>query len=111
MLRDVVTTIVHNHMNAATPMDVDTHIMSTEKEKSYGGSEEYKEKPEEDHEGDQHVSKTRKADPYATWERAQKEDGRPQTSRRVKDKFDECYNWSTVTEAETAGVKGAQGEG
>ena len=24
-IRDVVTTIVHNHMNAATPMDVDTH--------------------------------------------------------------------------------------
>ena len=25
-IRDVVTKIVHNHMNAATPMDVDTHI-------------------------------------------------------------------------------------
>ena len=34
-IRDVVTTIVHNHMNAATPMDVDTHIMSIEQENSH----------------------------------------------------------------------------
>ena len=33
---DVVTTIVRIHMNAATPMDVDTHIMSIEKEKLRG---------------------------------------------------------------------------
>ena len=41
-------------MNAATPMDVDTHIMSIEKEKSCGESEEYEDKPVEDHEGEQH---------------------------------------------------------
>ena len=38
-------------------------------------------------------TKMRKADPYATWERVQKEDGRPKASRRVKGKFDgACYN-------------------
>ena len=39
-IRDVATTIAHNHNNAATPMDVDTHIMSIEREKSQGDSEE-----------------------------------------------------------------------
>ena len=39
-IRDVATTIVHNHNNAATPMDVDTHIMSIEREKPQGESEE-----------------------------------------------------------------------
>ena len=34
-LRDVVTTIVHYH----TPPDVDTHIMSIQKEKAQGESE------------------------------------------------------------------------
>ena len=34
-IRDVVTTIVHNHMNAATPKDVDTHNMSIEQENSH----------------------------------------------------------------------------
>ena len=41
-IRDVATTIVHNHNNAATPMDVDTHTsMSIEREKSQGDSEEF----------------------------------------------------------------------
>ena len=31
--RDVVTKIVHNHINTATPMDVHTHITTIEKEK------------------------------------------------------------------------------
>ena len=39
-IRDVVTPILHNHGNAATPMDVSTNIMSSEKEKSQGRSEE-----------------------------------------------------------------------
>ena len=51
----MVTTIVHNHMNAATPMDVDMHIINFEKEKSYGDSEEYEDKPEEDHDSEQLV--------------------------------------------------------
>ena len=51
----MVTTIVHNHMNAATPMDVDTHIIDIEKEKAYGDSEEYEDNLEQDHDSEQHV--------------------------------------------------------
>ena len=40
-IRDVATTILHNHNNAATPMGAGTRIMSIEKEKSRGDSEEY----------------------------------------------------------------------
>ena len=29
-IRDVVTTIVHDHMNASAPMDVDAHVRSIE---------------------------------------------------------------------------------
>ena len=39
-IRDLVTTIVRNHMNAATQVDVDAHIMSIEQEKSHRESEE-----------------------------------------------------------------------
>ena len=46
----MVATIVRN---AATPTDVDTQIMSIEKEKSHGESEEYEDKPEEDHDSEQ----------------------------------------------------------
>ena len=51
---DVVTTIVRIHMNAATPMDVDTHIISIEKEKPQGECEECEDEPEEDHDSEQH---------------------------------------------------------
>ena len=53
-IRDSVTTIVH--MTAATPTDVDTHthILSIENERSYGESEDYEDKPEEDHDSEQH---------------------------------------------------------
>ena len=53
-VRDVVTPTVHNHMNAATPRDVCTHIMSIEKEKSKGESEEYGDNSDEDHGSEQH---------------------------------------------------------
>ena len=53
-VRDVVTPTVHNHMNAATPRDVCTHIMSIEKEKSSGESEEYGDNSDEDHGSEQH---------------------------------------------------------
>ena len=46
-IRDVVTTIVRS---AATPMDVDTQIMSIKMEKSHGEREGY----EEDHDSEQH---------------------------------------------------------
>ena len=55
-IRDVVTTLVHNHMTAATKMDVDTltHIMSMVKAKFRGESEHCEDKPEEDHDSEQH---------------------------------------------------------
>ena len=39
--RDVVTTIEHDHIDSATPMDVDTHITGIEEEKFFGECEEY----------------------------------------------------------------------
>ena len=51
--RDVVTKIVHNHMNAATPMDVDKYITSIERrKKSHGESEENDDISEEDHDSE-----------------------------------------------------------
>ena len=75
-IRDVVTTIVHNHTNAATPMDVDTHIVSIEKEKSHGESAE-----NEDTAASSTATKTRKANPHASGEISE---GRSQTKGKWK---------------------------
>ena len=53
-IRNADRTIMHNHMNAATRLDVDTHIMSIEKETSYGESDEYEKKSMQDHDSEQH---------------------------------------------------------
>ena len=50
----MVTTIVHNYTSPASPMDVDTHTMTTEQETSHGEGEKYEDKPEEDHDSEQH---------------------------------------------------------
>ena len=58
-IRDVVTTIVHNHMNVASPMDVDKkYVMSIEKGAGYEqpvlapeGEEEFEEQPVYDEDG------------------------------------------------------------
>ena len=56
--------------------------MSIEKEKSQGESGEYGDKSDEDHGSEQHSYHDEEADPNASWERTQKEDGRPKSSRR-----------------------------
>ena len=76
-IRDEVTTIVHNHMNAAMPMDVNTHITSIEMEKEKEGEDKSVE-----HHDNSTAAMTRKPDPCATWEGAQTEDGRPKACRR-----------------------------
>ena len=64
--RDVVTTIEHDHIDSATPMDVDTHIAGIEEEKFFGECEEY----------GQTSGRSRQRAARPQWERAQKEDGR-----------------------------------
>ena len=73
-IRYVVATIVHNHMTAATPMDVDTHIMSI------GTAKTTKTKQRKVTTASSTTIWTRKADPHATGERTQKEDRRPKAS-------------------------------
>ena len=68
-IRDLVTTIAHNHMTAATPMDVDTHIMSIGKVKTT------KTKQRKITTASSTTIWTRKADPYATLETTQKVEG------------------------------------
>ena len=76
-IRDVVTTIVHDHMDAATPIEVDAHVMSIEKETSRGESEEY-----EDEEG--RLTPTRAKN--------REEAGRPNDKSNEKGNFDgACY--------------------
>ena len=93
-IRDVATTILHNHNNAATPMDAGTHIMSIEKEKTQGDSEEY---------GGTHQTKImsanstvimmRKADPCASWERTQRKGWPTKGNSKGEGQFDgACYN-------------------
>ena len=50
-------------MNAATPMDVDTHLMSAKKEKSLGETEGCKDKPDEDHGSEQHAYRDEEGGP------------------------------------------------
>ena len=52
-IRYVVTTIVHNHMTAATPIDLDTHTHHEQREE-HRESEDYEDQTEEDHDSEQH---------------------------------------------------------
>ena len=88
-IRDAATTTVHNQMNAATSMDVDTHIMSIEKGKSY----EDEDKPEEHHDSEQHGYQDEEGGPM--WYKGKSAEGGWPTKGepRVKGKFDgACRN-------------------
>ena len=48
-IRDIVTTIVHNHMNTSCPMDADKkHVMSLDKSEADTGMKEEEEEEEEE---------------------------------------------------------------
>ena len=66
-IRDVVTTIVRNHVNAVTPMDVDIHIMSIEKEKLQGESGEYAEQSDENDVCEQHRHQYEEGRPFVLY--------------------------------------------
>ena len=53
-IREVVTTIVHNHVNAAMPANVDTHSMSIEKAKLHKEHEGQRNTQGDEHPGEQH---------------------------------------------------------
>ena len=109
-IRDVVSTTVRKHTSAATLMDVDTHIMSIEKGKSYEESEEYEYNWKKITTTSSAATKTRKVDPYETLKRDPKEDCRPQASRSRMGNATEhaATAGRRVTEAETAGANGAK---
>ena len=68
-------------MNAATPMDVDTHIVSIEKEKTHGESEEYEDKPVEYHDSNQYGYKDEEDRPICNMGKSS--DGRIVDQRHV----------------------------
>ena len=114
-VRDVVTTIVHNRMNAGTPMDVETHTSCASTRSSHmEKAESTKTTQTKITAASSTATEMKKADPYASWERTRKGDGRPKASRRRKrDTSTEhaANSGRRVTEAEAAGVKGAKADG
>ena len=74
-IRGVVTTFGHNHMNAATPMDVEEEVSWR--------NEGHEDKPDEDHGREQHGYQDEEGGPICFMgKRARREDGRPKASRR-----------------------------
>ena len=72
----MVTTIVHHHMHATTPMDENTHIMSIENEKSHGEAKSMETNQTKIRAANSTVVMIRKVDPHPSWERTQEEQQR-----------------------------------
>ena len=112
-IRDMVTTIVCNHMNAASPVDVDAHIMSIEKEKSHRESEEYEDKAVEAHDNGEHLYQDEEGGPICYM--GESSEGGWQTTGKSKGKGKPTEHATTagrrVIDAETSGEKGAKANG
>ena len=86
----MVTTTVHN---TATPMDVDTQTMRIEMETSHGENEEYEDKPEEDHDSEQHGYQDEEGGPTCYVGKSSEGGWKTKGKPKEKGKFDgACYN-------------------
>ena len=78
-------------------VDVDTHIMSIETEKAYGESEEYDDKPVEDHDSEQYGYQDEEGGPCATWGKSSERGCQTRGKSKEKGKFHgACYKYGKM---------------